>query len=138
MAKSSASLCFWSCKSGTATASVSTTRGVSSCTMLFMIPAYDISAIYLAIELQSSCFHVIAASKGDSEFYAEAGSIYLILGAFSTGMSLFGCSVIYGFTGVTNFEEDRMSNTLQCDRTFSQSHPESPRAYRSGQKANVA
>nr|QIA60631.1 NADH dehydrogenase subunit 2 [Metacalypogeia alternifolia] len=77
----------------------------STCSMLFMISAYDLIAMYSAIELQSLCFYVIAASKRDSEFSAEAGLKYFILGAFSSGILLFGCSMIYGFTGVTNFEE---------------------------------
>ena len=78
---------------------------LSTCSMLFMISAYDLIAIYLAIELQSLCFYVIAASKRTSEFSTEAGLKYFILGAFSSGILLFGCSMIYGFTGVTNLEE---------------------------------
>ncbi|KAK9082331.1 hypothetical protein Syun_031961 [Stephania yunnanensis] len=58
--------------------------------MLFMIPAHDSIAMYLAIEPQSLCFYVIAASKRKSEFSTEAGSKYLILGAFSSGILLFG------------------------------------------------
>jgi NADH-ubiquinone oxidoreductase chain 2 len=58
--------------------------------MLFMISAYDFIAMYLAIELQSLCFYVIAASKRKSEFSTEAGLKYLILGAFSSGILLFG------------------------------------------------
>ncbi|KAL6496710.1 hypothetical protein OROHE_027382 [Orobanche hederae] len=58
--------------------------------MLFMISAYDSIAMYLAIEPQSLCFYVIAASKRKSEFSTEAGSKYLILGAFSSGILLFG------------------------------------------------
>nr|YP_010890608.1 NADH dehydrogenase subunit 2 [Lycopodium japonicum]WJK71467.1 NADH dehydrogenase subunit 2 [Lycopodium japonicum] len=78
---------------------------LSTGSMLFMIPAHDLIAMYLAIELQSLCFYVIAASKRDSEFSTEAGLKYFILGAFSSGILLFGCSMIYGFTGVTNSEE---------------------------------
>lgn len=63
---------------------------LSTCGMLFMISAYDLIAMYLAIELQSLCFYVIAASKRKSEFSTEAGSKYLILGAFSSGILLFG------------------------------------------------
>jgi NADH:ubiquinone oxidoreductase subunit 2 (subunit N) len=48
---------------------------------------------------------VLAASKRNSEFSTEAGLKYFILGAFSSGILLFGCSMIYGFTGVTNFED---------------------------------
>jgi hypothetical protein len=58
--------------------------------MLFMIPAHDAIAMYLAIEPQSLCFYVIAASKRKSEFSTEAGSKYLILGAFPSGILLFG------------------------------------------------
>ncbi|KAF8057223.1 hypothetical protein N665_1263s0018 [Sinapis alba] len=58
--------------------------------MLFMISAHDLIAMYLAIEPQSLCFYVIAASKRKSEFSTEAGLKYLILGAFSSGILLFG------------------------------------------------
>jgi len=78
---------------------------MSTCSMLFMISAFDLIAMYLAIELQSLCFYVLAASKRNSEFSTEAGLKYFILGAFSSGILLFGCSNIYGFTGVTNLEE---------------------------------
>nr|YP_002860279.1 NADH dehydrogenase subunit 2 [Nothoceros aenigmaticus]ACC86802.1 NADH dehydrogenase subunit 2 [Nothoceros aenigmaticus] len=73
--------------------------------MPLTILAYDSIAMYSAIEPQSLCFYVIAASKRDSEFSTEAGLKYFILGAFSSGILLFGCSMIHGFTGVTNFEE---------------------------------
>nr|YP_009519732.1 NADH dehydrogenase subunit 2 [Nepenthes ventricosa x Nepenthes alata]YP_010890435.1 NADH dehydrogenase subunit 2 [Nepenthes khasiana]YP_010890436.1 NADH dehydrogenase subunit 2 [Nepenthes khasiana]AYC21363.1 NADH dehydrogenase subunit 2 [Nepenthes ventricosa x Nepenthes alata]WAU46699.1 NADH dehydrogenase subunit 2 [Nepenthes khasiana]WAU46700.1 NADH dehydrogenase subunit 2 [Nepenthes khasiana] len=73
--------------------------------MLFMISAHDSIAMYLAIEPQSLCFYVIAASKRKSEFSTEAGSKYLILGAFSSGILLFGCSMIYGSTGATHFDQ---------------------------------
>jgi NADH-ubiquinone oxidoreductase chain 2 len=57
-----------------------------------MISAHDSIAMYLAIEPQSLCFYVIAASKRKSEFSMEAGSKYLILGAcaFPSGILLFG------------------------------------------------
>nr|QIA60136.1 NADH dehydrogenase subunit 2 [Haplomitrium mnioides]QIA60178.1 NADH dehydrogenase subunit 2 [Haplomitrium mnioides] len=73
--------------------------------MLFMISAYDSIATYSAIELQSLRFYVIAAPKRDSEFSTEAGSKYSPSGAFPPGILLFGCSMIYGFTGATNSEE---------------------------------
>nr|YP_008999580.1 NADH dehydrogenase subunit 2 [Vaccinium macrocarpon]AGX28794.1 NADH dehydrogenase subunit 2 [Vaccinium macrocarpon] len=76
-----------------------------TCSMLFMISAHDSIAMYLAIEPQSLCFYVIAASKRKSEFSTEAGSKYLILGAFSSGILLFGCSMIYGSTGATHFDQ---------------------------------
>jgi len=86
---------------------------LSTCSMLFMISAYDLIAIYLTIELQSLCFYVIAASKRTSEFSTEAGLKYFILGAFSSGILLFGCSLIYGFTGTTNLEELAKMFTIQ-------------------------
>nr|WRW54269.1 NADH dehydrogenase subunit 2 [Trapa incisa] len=67
--------------------------------MLFMISAHDSIAMYLAIEPQSLCFYVIAASKRKSEFSTEAGSKYLILGAFPSGILLFGFSWLYGSSG---------------------------------------
>nr|QMS45312.1 NADH dehydrogenase subunit 2 [Tacca leontopetaloides] len=72
--------------------------------MLLMISAHDSIAMYLAIEPQSLCFYVIAASKRKSEFSTEAGSKYLILGAFPSGILLF-CSMIYGSTGATHFDQ---------------------------------
>lgn len=78
---------------------------LSTLSMLFLISAADFISMYLAIELQSLCFYVMAALKRNSEFSTEAGLKYFLLGAFSSGILLFGCSLIYGFTGVTNFSE---------------------------------
>ena len=77
----------------------------STASMLFMISSYDFISMYLTVELQSLCFYVLAASQRNSEFSTEAGLKYFILGAFSSGILLFGCSMIYGFTGMTNFGE---------------------------------
>jgi proton-translocating NADH-quinone oxidoreductase chain N len=60
--------------------------------------------MYLAIELQSFCSYILSSFKRNSEFSAESGLKYFILGAFSSGFLLFGCSLIYGFTGATNYE----------------------------------
>lgn len=78
---------------------------LSVATMMFLISSYDLLPLYLAIELQSLCFYVLAASKRNSEFSTEAGLKYFLLGAFSSGILLFGFSLIYGFTGMTNFED---------------------------------
>jgi len=78
---------------------------ISTASMLLMVSSYDFISMYLAIELQSLSFYVLAASKRNSEFSTEAGLKYFLLGAFSSGVLLFGCSIIYGFTGITNFEE---------------------------------
>jgi NADH:ubiquinone oxidoreductase subunit 2 (subunit N) len=73
--------------------------------MLFIVSSYDLISMYLAIELQSLSFYVIAAFQRNSEFSTEAGLKYFILGALSSGLLLFGESILYGFTGITNFEE---------------------------------
>lgn len=78
---------------------------LSTVSMLFLASSADFISMYLAIELQSLCFYVMAALKRNSEFSTEAGLKYFLLGAFSSGILLFGCSLIYGFTGVTNFSE---------------------------------
>jgi NADH-quinone oxidoreductase subunit N len=56
----------------------------------------------LAIELQSFCLYILAALNRTSEFSTEAGLKYFVLGAFSSGLLLFGLSLIYGFTGILN------------------------------------
>ena len=78
---------------------------LSTASMLFLVSASDFICMYLAIELQSLCFYVLAGLKRNSEFSTEAGLKYFLLGAFSSGILLFGCSLIYGFTGTTNFLE---------------------------------
>jgi NADH-quinone oxidoreductase subunit N len=72
--------------------------------MLCFISANDLISIYLAIEINSLAFYVLAGYKKNSAFSTEAGLKYFILGAFSSGFILFGISLIYGFTGTTNFE----------------------------------
>jgi len=76
---------------------------LATTSMLLMISSYDLLSFYLTIELQSLCFYVLAASKRQSEFSTEAGLKYFFLGAFSSGILLFGSSMIYGFTGSTHF-----------------------------------
>nr|AGH24446.1 NADH dehydrogenase subunit 2 [Reclinomonas americana ATCC 50284] len=73
--------------------------------MLLIISSYDLMSMYLAIEFQSLCLYVLAAFKRNSLFSVEAGLKYFVLGAFSSGIMLFGISIIYGFTGVTGFED---------------------------------
>jgi len=72
---------------------------------LLLTSSYDLISMYLAIELQSFCSYIIASFKRNSEFSAEAGLKYFILGAFSSGFLLFGCALVYGFTGTTNYEQ---------------------------------
>jgi NADH-quinone oxidoreductase subunit N len=73
--------------------------------MLLLVSSYDLLSLYLAIELMSLSFYILAAYKRNSEFSGEAGLKYFILGAFSSGLLLFGSSMLYGFTGMTNFED---------------------------------
>jgi len=73
--------------------------------MLCLVSSNDLLALYMSIELMSLSFYILAAYKRNSEFSGEAGLKYFILGAFSSGLLLFGMSLVYGFTGLTNFEE---------------------------------
>ena len=95
---------------------------LSTCSMLFLASSADFISMYLAIELQSLSFYVMAASKRNSEFSTEAGLKYFLLGAFSSGLLLFGCSIIYGFTGITNFAE--LAKIFTCGTGFLSSQPE--------------
>jgi NADH-quinone oxidoreductase subunit N len=71
--------------------------------MMMMISASDLIALYLGLELQSLALYVIAAINRDSLRSTEAGLKYFVLGALSSGMLLYGSSLIYGFTGQTSF-----------------------------------
>ena len=71
--------------------------------MLMMISANDLIALYLGLELQSLSLYVIAAFRRDAIRSSEAGLKYFVLGAVSSGMLLYGASMIYGFTGTTSF-----------------------------------
>jgi NADH-quinone oxidoreductase subunit N len=72
--------------------------------MMLMISANDLISLYLGLELQSLSLYVLAAIHRDSVRSTEAGLKYFVLGALSSGMLLYGASLIYGFTGQTNFE----------------------------------
>jgi NADH-quinone oxidoreductase subunit N len=71
--------------------------------MLMMISANDLIALYLGLELQSLALYVMAAIRRDDLRSSEAGLKYFVLGALSSGMLLYGASLIYGFTGSTSF-----------------------------------
>lgn len=77
----------------------------STLSMLFIVSSYDLISMYLAIELQTLSFYALAALKRNNEFSTEAGLKYFVLGALSSGLLLFGESIIYGSTGITNLEE---------------------------------
>ena len=71
--------------------------------MLMLISASDLIALYLGLELMSLPLYVIAASNRENARSTEAGLKYFVLGALSSGMLLYGASLIYGFTGTINF-----------------------------------
>ena len=72
--------------------------------MMLMISSYDLIVFYLGLELQSLSLYILASFKRDDEKSTEAGLKYFILNALASGLLLYGCSLIYGFTGSTNFE----------------------------------
>ena len=72
--------------------------------MLLMVSANSLIALYLGLELQSLALYVVAAFNRDSERSSEAGLKYFVLGALSSGMLLYGASLVYGFTGTVAFD----------------------------------
>ena len=75
--------------------------------MMLMISANDLISLYVGLELQSLALYVVAAFRRDSVRSTEAGLKYFVLGALSSGMLLYGASLIYGFSGTTNFDRHR-------------------------------
>jgi NADH-quinone oxidoreductase subunit N len=71
--------------------------------MMTMISANSLIALYMGFELQSLALYVVAAIDRDSTRSSEAGLKYFVLGALSSGMLLYGASLVYGFTGSTEF-----------------------------------
>src|SRR6516164_7649708 len=76
---------------------------LSTMGMLMLISAADLIALYLGLELMSLALYVVAAINRDSSRSSEAGLKYFILGALSSGMLLYGASLVYGFTGTVSF-----------------------------------
>jgi NADH-quinone oxidoreductase subunit N len=77
---------------------------LSTLGMCVLISANDLIALYLGLELMSLALYVIAASDRDNVRSTEAGLKYFVLGALSSGMLLYGASLVYGFTGNVNFQ----------------------------------
>ena len=73
--------------------------------MMMMISANDLIALFIGLEMQSLSLYVMAAFRRDNMRSTEAGLKYFVLGAVATGMLLYGSSLIYGFTGTTNFDQ---------------------------------
>jgi len=72
--------------------------------MLLMISSYDLIIFYLGLELQSISLYILASFNRTNVKSTEAGLKYFVLSALASGLLLYGCSLIYGFTGSTNFE----------------------------------
>ena len=72
--------------------------------MILMISSFDLIVFYLGLELQSICLYILASFRREDEHSTEAGLKYFVLSALASGLLLYGCSLIYGFTGSTNFE----------------------------------
>jgi NADH-quinone oxidoreductase subunit N len=73
--------------------------------MMVMISANDLITLYVGLELQNLALYVVASFNRDSVRSSEAGLKYFVLGALSSGMLLYGASLMYGFTGTTAFED---------------------------------
>jgi len=78
--------------------------------MFFMVSANDLILFYLGLELQSLSLYILASIDRDNLRSSEAGIKYFVLSALSSGLLLYGCSLLYGFTGSTNF--DLIANQL--------------------------
>ncbi len=72
--------------------------------MFFMVSSNDLILFYLGLELQSLALYILAAIDRDNIRSTESGVKYFVLSALSSGLLLYGCSLLYGFTGSTNFE----------------------------------
>ena len=72
--------------------------------MMIMISSYDLIVFYMGLELQSLSLYVLVSFNRDSLRSTEAGLKYFVLSALSSGLLLYGCSLIYGFSNSTNFD----------------------------------
>src|SRR5499427_6171848 len=73
--------------------------------MMVMISANDLITLYVGLELQNLALYVVASFNRDSVRSSEAGLKYFVLGALSSGMLLYGASLVYGFAGTTAFDD---------------------------------
>ena len=73
--------------------------------MLVMISSNDLIVFYIGLELQSLALYVLASFNRDNLLSSESGLKYFVLSALSSGLLLYGCSLIYGFSNSTNFDE---------------------------------
>ncbi len=83
--------------------------------MFFMVSSNDLILFYLGLELQSLSLYILASIDRDNLRSTESGIKYFVLSALSSGLLLYGCSLLYGFTGSTNF--DLIANQLYKENT---------------------
>ena len=83
--------------------------------MFFMVSSNDLILFYLGLELQSLSLYILASIDRDNLRSTESGIKYFVLSALSSGLLLYGCSLLYGFTGSTNFEV--IANQLNKENT---------------------
>ncbi len=83
--------------------------------MFFMVSSNDLILFYLGLELQSLSLYILASIDRDNLRSTESGIKYFVLSALSSGLLLYGCSLLYGFTGSTNFET--IANQLYKENT---------------------
>ncbi|UWR27681.1 NADH-quinone oxidoreductase subunit NuoN [Sulfitobacter sp. S223] len=76
---------------------------LSAVGMMVMVSAGDLMALYMGLELQSLALYVVASLRRDSVKSTEAGLKYFVLGALSSGLLLYGASLVYGYAGTTLF-----------------------------------
>lgn len=76
---------------------------LSAVGMMMMVSAGDLMALYMGLELQSLALYVVASLRRDSAKSTEAGLKYFVLGALSSGLLLYGASLVYGYAGTTLF-----------------------------------
>ena len=87
--------------------------------MMVMISSNDLIVFYIGLELQSLSLYVLTAFNRDQIKSSEAGLKYFVLSALSSGLLLYGCSLIYGFSGTTNFDQiSILMNNDQYGLTF--------------------
>ena len=83
--------------------------------MFFMVSSNDLILFYLGLELQSLSLYILASIDRDNLRSTESGIKYFVLSALSSGLLLYGCSLLYGFTGSTNF--DLIASQLNKENT---------------------
>ena len=93
----------WFTQKGTARFELTVLIVLAALGMGIMVSAGDLISLYLGIELHSLALYILAAFQRDDEKSSEAGLKYFVLGALSSGLLLYGASLVYGFAGSTNF-----------------------------------